>query len=62
MIDNKQNLRQEEIQNYFIVPSEHRSHWKLIHQSWLFWIFLFLMLVGILYYIVSVDFILAPHK
>lgn len=62
MTDNKLNRRKEEGQNYIMVPSERRFHWKTIHQSWTFWIFLFLMLMGILYYIVSVDFILAPHK
>jgi hypothetical protein len=61
MTDNKLNHQQEEGQDYILIPSEHRSKWKMIHQSWIFWIFLFLMLVGILYYIVSVDFILAPH-
>jgi hypothetical protein len=62
MTDNKRNHKQEEGQNYILVPSEHRFRWKTIHQSWTFWIFLFLMLVAILYYIVSVDFIFAPHK
>jgi hypothetical protein len=62
MTDNKRNHLQEEGQNYILVPSERRFHWKTIHQSWFFWIFLFLMLVGIIYYIVSVDFILALHN
>lgn len=41
--------------------NHHRSYWKGIHHSWIFWIFLFLMLVVILYYIKSVDFSLAPN-
>lgn len=61
MTDNKRNQREEEGQDFITIPSDHRSHWKMIHQSWLFWTFLFLMLVGILYYIVSVGFILAPQ-
>jgi hypothetical protein len=60
MTDNKLNHPQEEGQNYILIPSAYRFHWKRIHQSWTFWIFLFLMLVGITYYIVSVEFILAP--
>ncbi len=39
----------------------HRPYWKRIHHTWSFWIFLLLMLVGILYYIISVDFAFAPH-
>ena len=62
MTDNKLNHRQEEGQDYILIPSEHWYNWKNIHQSWIFWIFLFLMLVGIIYYIVSVEFILAPHN
>jgi len=62
MTDNRRNHLQEEGQDYILIPSTHRYNWKMIHQSWYFWIFLFLMLVGIIYYIVSVDFILAPHN
>ena len=40
---------------------EHRSSWKRIHHSPGFWIFLFLMLVAIGYYIMTVDFAFAPH-
>ncbi len=42
--------------------NHHRPYWKGIHRSWLFWVFLFLMFVGIIYYIMSVDFAFAPHK
>jgi len=41
---------------------KHRPYWKGIHRSWLFWVFLFLMFAGIIYYIMSVDFAFAPHK
>jgi len=41
---------------------QHRPHWKRIHHSLIFWIFLFLMMAGILYYIMSVDFAFAPQR
>lgn len=41
---------------------QHRPYWKRLHRSVGFWIFLFLMLVAILYYIVTVDFAFAPHQ
>jgi hypothetical protein len=61
MSDNKQNHPQQEGQDYITVPQNHKPFWKQIHHSMIFWIFLFLMLIGILYYIVSINFILAPH-
>ena len=61
MSDNKQN-HQQEGQDYIKVQHERRPYLKQIHHSLIFWIFLFLMIVGILYYVMSVDFILAPHK
>jgi uncharacterized iron-regulated membrane protein len=39
---------------------QHRPYWTRIHHSVGFWIFLFLMLIGILYYIITVDFAFAP--
>ena len=36
-------------------------HWKLIHHSWVFWIFLLLMIVAIIYYIISANFAFAPQ-
>jgi len=62
MTDNKQNHHLPEGQDYIKVPSDRIPRWKQLHHSWIFWIFLFLMLIGIFYYIVSVDFILAPRK
>ena len=41
---------------------ERRFHWKRIHHSWIFWIFLFLMLVGIIFYVMTVDFSFVPHR
>jgi hypothetical protein len=62
MSDNKQNHQQQEGQDYIKVQQEHKPYLKQLHHSWIFWAVLFLMLVGILYYIVSVDFVLAPRK
>ena len=41
---------------------EHRFHWKRIHHSWIFWVFLILMLVGIVFYIMTVDFSSVPQR
>ena len=41
---------------------DHKPYWKRIHHSWIFWVFLVLMLVGIIYYVMTVDFSLAPHR
>lgn len=41
---------------------DHKPYWKRIHHSWIFWVFLFLMLVGIIYYVMTVDFSLVPHR
>jgi hypothetical protein len=38
-----------------------KPYWKGIHRTWGFWIFLFLMFVAIIYYIVSINFSLAPQ-
>jgi hypothetical protein len=62
MTDNKQNHHLPEGQDYIKGPSDHIPRWKQFHHSWIFWIFLFLMLIGIFYYIVSVDFILTPRR
>ena len=40
---------------------EHKSHWKVIHHSLIFWIFAFLMLVGIIYFVMSLGFVVIPH-
>ena len=38
-----------------------QPRWKRFHHSWIFWIFLLLMLVAIMFYITSVDFAFAPR-
>ena len=54
---NNQLIRQE----FNSIHPDHKPRWKRIHHTWSFWIFLFLMLVAILYYIMSVDFAFAPR-
>lgn len=61
MSENEHNQHQEEKQDHIMPQRSHRQRWKQIHHSWIFWIFLFLMFVGILYYIASVDFAFAPR-
>ncbi len=43
------------------VQRNKQFHWKRIHHSWIFWIFLCLMIFAIFYYVVSADFALAPQ-
>lgn len=40
---------------------EHKSHWKVIHHSLIFWIFAILMLVGIIYFVITFGFALIPY-
>ena len=61
MSENEHNQHQEETQDHIMPQHSHRQRWKRIHHTWSFWIFLFLMFVGILYYITSVDFAFAPR-
>jgi len=59
MNDNKHNqIGQDSFKDFH----EHRFHWKQIHHSWIFWVFLFLMLVGIIFYVMSVDFSSVPQR
>lgn len=60
MTDNNQNRPAEEGQNFIRISGEHKSRWKQIHHSWIFWVFLVLMMVGILYYIVTIGFVFVP--
>ena len=41
---------------------EHKFHWKVIHHSWIFWVFSILMLFGIIYFIMSFGFVMIPHN
>jgi len=40
---------------------EHKFHWKVIHHSWIFWVFSILMFIGILYFIMTFGFALIPY-
>lgn len=40
---------------------EHKFHRRLIHHSFIFWIFALLMLVGILYFVMSLGFFTIPQ-
>ena len=62
MNENEHNHDSEEGQNYILTPNNHKPYWKRMHHTWSFWIFLFLMFVGIMYYIMSVDFAFAPQR
>ena len=61
MSENEQNQHQEEFQDQILPQRTRRMHWKRIHHTWIFWIFLFLMFVAIMYYITSVNFAFAPR-
>ena len=58
---NEFRYQQQHIQHYMMIDQVHKSLWKRIQPTLGFWLFLFLMLAGITYYRVTVDFILAPH-
>jgi hypothetical protein len=62
MNDNKLSSSNHDLQDHIEVQHEHLPRWKRVHHTWWFWIFLVLMLVGIIYYIMSVDFAFAPHR
>ena len=61
MSKNEHNSKPEEGQDYILVHHEHKPYWKRIHHTWSFWIFLVLMFGGIMYYIYSISFSLAPQ-
>lgn len=58
----KENEHISTRQNLIHFHPKHLTRIKQIHHSFWFWIFLVLMLLGILYYIFSGDFAFAPRK
>lgn len=60
MKENEQNPQLKEVENQISVHRDHRPNWKLMHHTWIFWVFLLLMLAAIMYYIVTVNFQFAP--
>lgn len=57
---NELNYQHQQVQDFMMVHHERRSYWKRIQPTLGFWLFLFLMLAGITYYRVAVNFIFAP--
>lgn len=57
---NKNGKHNTNIQHEILPQHNKRPHLKRIHHSWIFWIFLVLMLIGIIYYVLSDNFSLAP--
>ena len=62
MDDNKQNGSNHDLQDHIEPEHNNSPKWKRVHHTWWFWVFLILMLGGILYYVITVDFAFAPHK
>jgi cell division septal protein FtsQ len=62
MNDNKKNSSNHDLQEN-LEPKHNKSpKWKRVHHSLWFWVFLVLMLGGIIYYVMSVDFAFAPES
>ena len=62
MSEHDHNYQPQEGQDHILVHHDHKPNWKRIHHSWIFWVFLFLMFSGIIYYIMTVDFAFVPHR
>lgn len=60
MNENEQNPQLKEVDNEISASYARRLNWKPMPHTLIFWIFLFLMLAGIAYYIVTVNFLFAP--
>ena len=58
---NELNYQQQHVQDNMMMHHDHRSFWKRLQPTLRFWLFLFLMLAGITYYRLAVDFMFAPH-
>jgi len=55
-------LKIEKIEQMNENKQDRKPYWKQIHHSWIFWVFLILMLVGIMYYVMTVDFSLVSQR
>ena len=62
MNDNKKNSSNHDLQDHIEPENNNSPKWKRVHHTLWFWIFLVLMLGGILYYVMTVDFAFAPHR
>jgi hypothetical protein len=56
-----QDVPRQDWQDHLTGHHLKKGGWRRIHHSWIFWIFLLLMLSAIAYYIASVDFAFAPR-
>ena len=55
-------MKIEKIEQMNENKQDRKPYWKQIHHSWIFWVFLILMLVGIMYYVMTVDFSLVSQR
>lgn len=62
MNDNKQSSSNHNMMDHMKPAHNHPPRRKRVYHSLWFWVFLVLMLGSILYYIMSVDFTLAPQR
>ena len=60
MDETKQNPQLKEVDHEIKVKQEHKSSWKTINHSWLFWVGALLIFIAIIYYIVTLNFAFAP--
>lgn len=60
MNETERDIDQPQGQDHIKAQHVHRFQWKEIHHSWIFWVSLLLMLAGIIYYIMSVGFVMNP--
>ncbi|MEI6853087.1 MAG: hypothetical protein WCL06_09600 [Bacteroidota bacterium] len=58
---NGQDVPRQDWQDHLTGHHLRKGSWRRIHHSWIFWVFLILMLGAISYYISSVDFAFAPR-
>jgi len=58
---NNKGDHQVDKQDHIRPQVEKRPRGKHIHHSWIFWTFVFLMFAAIGYYIVSLNFAVAPQ-
>lgn len=62
MTNNPNNGSNHDLQHRIEPEQNNAPRWKRAHHSIWFWIFLLLMIAGITYYVMSLNFALAPQK
>jgi len=58
---NGKGSNQQEADDHINDQHKSKFQWKLIHHSLIFWIFALLMLIGIIYFIMSLGFVVIPQ-